>query len=169
MELCPQWPTHAPGHDEDRQDERNNDLVMPDRNRDTTRCRAPNSQGKYSIDALTWSHIGANKNLDRTVIHPVAKTARNVCVPPSRFSGVVSAVADLLALGVDVQPSGRLRLYEAPNTQADLTVAESWWSRVCTKETNVPTADPRGWGRKHIRQRQRTGSCRQGRFFCGTG
>ena len=36
----------------------------------------------------------------------------------SGLSGVVSAVAPLLALGVDVHPSGRLCLAEGPNTQA---------------------------------------------------
>ena len=84
------------------------------------------------------------QKVDRAVIHSVAETSRNICVPPSLasgFSGVVSAVAALLALSVDVLPSGRLRLHGGPNTQADLTVAESWWSRVCKKETNVPTAN----------------------------
>ena len=36
--------------------------------------------------------------------------------------GVVPAVAPLLALGVDVHPSGRLRLHENPNTQAVVPV-----------------------------------------------
>ena len=52
------------------------------------------------------------------------------CTFPPWPSGVVSAVAPLLALSVDVQPSGHLRLPGGPDTRGNLIVAESSLSHV---------------------------------------
>ena len=63
---------------------------MPDRSKDTTRCRAPNSQGKYSINTLTWKPHWCEQMVDRTVVYSVAKyvtnakTSHNICVPPDK-------------------------------------------------------------------------------------
>ena len=46
------------------------------------------------------------------------------------FLGVASAVAPLLALGVDVQPSSRLRSHGSRNIQDELNVAEPPRSRL---------------------------------------
>ena len=73
----------------------------------------------------TGGFILGNARLEKvTLSRDTNKPPSQFLTFPRRLSGVVSAVAPLLALGVDVKPSSHLRLHGGPNTQADLNVAE---------------------------------------------
>ena len=151
-----------PGHDEVRQDERNNDLVMPDRNRDTTRCRAPNSQGKYFIDALTWSRTGANK---RSIVQSSTQWPKPLATFAYRLHWIQDFVCPECRRPTVWTPSPSWR----PKHPGRLDQRSRSGVVSVRKKQTCRRRIPQGRERMHIRHRQRTGSCRKGRISCVTG